>query len=256
MGVRVDPIDEAVEAPLEALTAEVPLAGEVAAAASRYVLDGRQNASFKAVNLLIDAGIEVRRVDAAPSGLRPGDFLVPPGSEATLEEVARATGVDFAASSTIPSRDHEVRQMRVGMYQRYWGGNMDEGWTRFTLEMFAFPYTSLMDDVIKKGDLRASYDVIILPHDQTGTIMGKPETRPGRPEPVYPPEYRSGIGEEGLDALVPKYIARLSNDPWGNPYLSLSPGLHGDMDVYTLGADGLQGGTGINADVGNWNVEQ
>ena len=62
--------------------------------------------------------------------------------------------------------------------------------------------------------------------------------------------------EEGLDALVPKYIARLSNDPWGNPYLYLSPGLHGDMDVYTLGADGLQGGTGINADVGNWNVEQ
>ena len=62
--------------------------------------------------------------------------------------------------------------------------------------------------------------------------------------------------DEGLEALVPKYIARLSNDPWGNPYLYLSPGLHGDMDVYTLGADGLQGGTGMNADIGNWNVEQ
>ena len=61
--------------------------------------------------------------------------------------------------------------------------------------------------------------------------------------------------DEGLEALVPKYIARLSNDPWGNPYLYLSPGLHGDMDVYTLGADGLQGGTGINADIGNWNME-
>ena len=62
--------------------------------------------------------------------------------------------------------------------------------------------------------------------------------------------------EEGLEALVPKYIARLSNDPWGNPYLYLSPGLHGDMDVYTLGADGLQGGSGMNADIGNWNAEQ
>jgi general secretion pathway protein G len=62
--------------------------------------------------------------------------------------------------------------------------------------------------------------------------------------------------DEGLEALVPKYIARLSNDPWGNPYLYLSPGLHGDMDVYTLGADGLQGGTGMNADIGNWNAEQ
>ena len=62
--------------------------------------------------------------------------------------------------------------------------------------------------------------------------------------------------DEGLEALVPKYIARLSNDPWGNPYLYLSPGLHGDMDVYTLGADGLQGGSGMNADIGNWNAEQ
>ena len=62
--------------------------------------------------------------------------------------------------------------------------------------------------------------------------------------------------DEGLEALVPKYIARLSNDPWGNPYLYLSPGLHGDMDVYTLGADGLQGGTGMNSDIGNWNAEQ
>jgi len=62
--------------------------------------------------------------------------------------------------------------------------------------------------------------------------------------------------DEGLEALVPKYIDRLAKDPWGNPYLYLSPGLHGDMDVYTLGADGLQGGSGTNADIGNWNVEQ
>ena len=62
--------------------------------------------------------------------------------------------------------------------------------------------------------------------------------------------------EEGLEALVPKYVDRLADDPWGNPYLYLKPGLHGDMDVYTLGADGLQGGTGMNADIGNWNAEQ
>ena len=62
--------------------------------------------------------------------------------------------------------------------------------------------------------------------------------------------------DQGLESLVPKYIDRLANDPWGNPYLYLSPGLHGDMDVYTLGADGLQGGTGKNADIGNWNADQ
>jgi len=62
--------------------------------------------------------------------------------------------------------------------------------------------------------------------------------------------------DEGLEALIPKYIERMANDPWGNSYLYLSPGLHGEMDVYTLGADGLQGGTDKNADIGNWDVEQ
>lgn len=62
--------------------------------------------------------------------------------------------------------------------------------------------------------------------------------------------------EEGLEALVPRYIDRLAKDPWGNPYLYLSPGLHGEMDVYTLGADGLQGGTGKDADIGNWDPDQ
>jgi len=62
--------------------------------------------------------------------------------------------------------------------------------------------------------------------------------------------------DEGLEALIPKYIERLANDPWGNSYLYLSPGLHGEMDVYTLGADGLQGGTDKNADIGNWDAER
>jgi hypothetical protein len=87
------------------------------------------------------------------------------------------------------------------MYHRYWGGNMDEGWTRFILEEFGFPYSSVMDEEIKKGDLRASYDVFIIPDDSTSVIMGELESRGGRPIPVYPPEYRSGIGEEGVAAL-------------------------------------------------------
>jgi hypothetical protein len=87
------------------------------------------------------------------------------------------------------------------MYQRYWGGNMDEGWTRFLLEQFAFPYTSLFDAEIKKGNLRAKYDVIILPHDSAGMITGERlESWEGR-MPAYPPEYRSGIGQEGVEAL-------------------------------------------------------
>lgn len=72
--------------------------------------------------------------------------------------------------------------------------------------------------------------------------------------------------EQGLQALVepssldpvPRnfkqggYLQELPVDPWGRPYLYLSPGEHGEIDLYTLGADGLSGGEDQNADLGNW----
>jgi hypothetical protein len=67
--------------------------------------------------------------------------------------------------------------------------------------MFAFPYTSLMDDEIKKGNLNAKYDTIILPQDSTGMIMGEVPPRYRRYISAVPAEYRSGIGNEGLAAL-------------------------------------------------------
>ena len=74
----------------------------------------------------------------------------------------------------------------------------------------------------------------------------------------YPPT------EQGLQALVAKptaspvppnwkpYLDKLPNDPWGRPYQYLSPGVKGEIDVMSLGADGQPGGDGKNADVGSW----
>jgi general secretion pathway protein G len=75
--------------------------------------------------------------------------------------------------------------------------------------------------------------------------------------------------EQGLQALVSRptigriparykdggYIRRIPNDPWGNPYVYLSPGVHGDYDLLSYGADGQPGGEGDNADIANWNLE-
>jgi general secretion pathway protein G len=75
--------------------------------------------------------------------------------------------------------------------------------------------------------------------------------------------------DQGLEALVERpggspeprnwkaggYVRRLPSDPWGNPYLYLNPGSHGDFDLYTLGADGQPGGEGENADIANWTLE-
>lgn len=77
--------------------------------------------------------------------------------------------------------------------------------------------------------------------------------------------------EQGLEALVepssldpvPRnfkkggYLPEVPMDPWGRPYLYLSPGENGEVDIYSLGADGLSGGEDQNADIGNWkNTEQ
>ena len=46
----------------------------------------------------------------------------------------------------------------------------------------------------------------------------------------------------------------MPNDPWGKPYQYLNPGIRGEIDVFSLGADGQTGGTGADADIGNWDL--
>ncbi|MFQ6038713.1 MAG: peptidase M14 family protein, partial [Candidatus Aminicenantales bacterium] len=202
MGVRVDPVDEVVGGEFHRLSGQIPFKGRVSVGKAGCWMDGRLNDSYKAANLLLERGADVWRVDKAVSGLRPGDFLVLGSSEEDLQGVAEETGVDFMQLETKPkSGIHRVQRLRVGMYQRYWGGNMDEGWTRFLLEQFDFPYTTLRDDEIKNGNLVHKYDVIILPHDSPGMIIGEVPARYRRYLSAFPPEYRSGIGSEGVQAL-------------------------------------------------------
>ncbi|WP_367066147.1 type II secretion system major pseudopilin GspG [Oryzisolibacter sp. LB2S] len=70
--------------------------------------------------------------------------------------------------------------------------------------------------------------------------------------------------EQGLQALIAKpttapvpgnwrpYLEKLPNDPWGHPYQYLNPGIKGEVDVMSFGADGQSGGEGKNADIGSW----
>lgn len=74
--------------------------------------------------------------------------------------------------------------------------------------------------------------------------------------------------EQGLQALIVKptsgpaangwksggYIDKLPKDPWGSSYQYLSPGVKGEVDVFSYGADGQPGGTGVDADIGSWEL--
>lgn len=81
--------------------------------------------------------------------------------------------------------------------------------------------------------------------------------------------YRYPTTEQGLAALVSRpasdpvpanwasngYMDRLPVDPWGQPYQYLSPGVHGEFDIFTYGANGVAGGTGADADIGSWTLQ-
>jgi general secretion pathway protein G len=74
--------------------------------------------------------------------------------------------------------------------------------------------------------------------------------------------------EQGLQALITRptsgpaangwkeggYLDKLPKDPWGNPYQYLQPGIKGEIDVFSLGADGQPGGAGEDADIGSWDI--
>lgn len=76
--------------------------------------------------------------------------------------------------------------------------------------------------------------------------------------------HRYPTAEQGLSALVARptsgpnpanwksYMDKLPNDPWGNPYQYLNPGVRGEVDVLSFGADAKSGGEGFDADIGSW----
>ncbi len=81
--------------------------------------------------------------------------------------------------------------------------------------------------------------------------------------------FRYPTTDQGLQALVSQpdispepsnwksggYLGRLPKDPWGQAYQYLQPGVHGEIDIFSYGADGQPGGEGRDRDIGNWLLE-
>jgi hypothetical protein len=221
MGVRVDPVDDAktIDTDLKIVTAPLHPVGKVTKGAAGYYMSGALNESFHAVNRLLAENVAVRRVDKASPGLAPGDFIVSAAPDPTLSKIAADTGVDFLPlKANVTEGVHQVKKLRIGLYQRYGGGNLDEGWTRWIMEKFQFPAVPIMDAAIKRGDINKDFDVIIFPEDSAATITGETAAAGaaaggrggagrggggggGRGGETTPPEYRTGIGAEGVTAL-------------------------------------------------------
>ena len=79
----------------------------------------------------------------------------------------------MAVANPVPADTTALTAPRVGLFQRYRGGNMDEGWTRLLFEQFDVPFTTVRDADLKAGGLDSKFDVIVLPAGNYGSAIGE-----------------------------------------------------------------------------------
>ena len=195
MGVELVPIDEAFEAQLETLAAIDPEPGSVAGSPVVRLSANVTNA-WTAVNRLLKADVPVHRDTKGAFHIGPE----PDGTRALVEGLARELGLVFTETASDLSGHRRLRTARVGLYRGH-VPMMDEGWTRWVLEHYEFPYESLGNDRLQRGGLRRDFDVILLPDSKPQVLHGGYLAGALYQGAQAPPEYTGGIEDEGVEAL-------------------------------------------------------
>jgi hypothetical protein len=143
------------------------------------------------VNRLLKAGVKVNLV--SPQNAGPPMIETAPAAQA-WSAATRDFDVTMKNTAAAPDYGTALRLPRVGVYQS-WTANIDEGWTRWVLDHYEFPYTTLHNADVTAGRLRSRFDAIVLP-DQTAKGILEGQTASSTPA-----EYRGGLGDKGWLAL-------------------------------------------------------
>jgi hypothetical protein len=140
--------------------------------------------------LPMQMGVEIEAITAIkePVAERRLKLILDPS------EVHRDLGLPTQQRDSMSFPNPIKREVRTALYKS-WTGSMDEGWTRFVFDTFNVPYRTIRDADVRAGNLRAAYDVIILPSQRAREIIEG--NQPGS----YPAEFTGGITRAGLDNL-------------------------------------------------------
>jgi hypothetical protein len=187
MGVTVvmvvEPVSTETRGALKKIDRVAPIVGKVEGAGPVFAFSHNSNASMKSVNDILNAGGTV--------SFGKSDGMIYAGGNAA--SILKNNGVDARSMNETPA-GFAAKKIRVGVYEP-WAGNIDEGWTKWILEQFHFPFTVMHNDDVRAGHLRSKFDSILLAEMQARQIVDgmQPGTVPGR--------YAGGIGDEGVEAL-------------------------------------------------------
>src|SRR5215831_13730803 len=149
--------------------------------------------------------------------LRAGAFIIPDADRARLAPQIEQLGLSAWGVASAPSvKTHEMTIPRIG-YVHSWSRTQDEGWVRAALDHYGVPYTYFADKLLKEGNLRSKYDVIVFPHvggTSQSMINGiamtgnapipykKTEQTPNLGGIDETDDIRGGMGFEGLQELA------------------------------------------------------
>jgi len=173
-----------------AATATAAASGACTLRAGKSVtLDLRDSRAFPATFAALKSGarVDMTRSRDAASVTLPASFTrsyTPGGGWCGAATVASATG----------ERTRMTQAPRVALYKP-WTASMDEGWTRWLFDTQGVPYSNVADSAIKAGDLRAQFDVLIIPD------MSLREAKDGLAQRAAPAQYAGGLGAEGVKAV-------------------------------------------------------
>ncbi|MFH1572522.1 MAG: M14 metallopeptidase family protein [Acidobacteriota bacterium] len=200
MGVETIFVNEPFQADFQLLRQiELP-PGRVAGSGPAFILSHAANNSLVAVNRLLAKGFGIswllEPLEIQGRAFGPGAIVVQGGDSlpAAMAEITRTLGIDALAAAAPTVRSMRIRSPRTALYQP-WGGNMDEGWTRWLLEQSEFPFVTIHPEDLREGDPSARFDAIIFPDMSDEQIMSGITAR------NMPEEYKGGIEESGLRAL-------------------------------------------------------
>ncbi len=155
----------------------------------KVTLDLRDSRAFPATFAALKQGVRVdmSRAVTGASVTMPSSFakgFTPDGGWCGAATLSSGSG----------ERTRLTKSARVALYKP-WTASMDEGWTRWLFDQQGVPYTNATDSLIRAGNLRASFDVLIIPD------MSLREAKDGLGKSAAPTEYAGGLGAEGVKAI-------------------------------------------------------
>ena len=205
--------------PMTLATADFKIAGTITGTGPVLIVDHTTDNTLVTFRFR-HAGVKMSAAEQAfeVGGKRfaPGAFVIQGADRAALEPSIKELGLSAWAVASAPSVPmHDLDAPRIG-YIHTWTSTQDEGWVRMALDHFKVPYTYFADNLVRQGNLKQKYDVIIFPHAGGGGnnlvyggVQGN-EPRPYKKTAETPhlgiqdstDDMRGGLGYDGLQELI------------------------------------------------------